>query len=67
MRKDVGVMCNLSQGVKIGLAEGEKAAEEKIIINMHQKGFTLEQIATATDKDIEEVKVIIETGEPAHL
>lgn len=74
MRKDVGVMCNLSQGVKEaafaeglaeGLATGEKAAEEKMMLNMHKKGFTLEQIGTATNKDIEEVKAVIETGKPA--
>ena len=69
MRKDVNVMCNLSQGIEekgiaIGRAEGE-AKIKQIIYNMHNKGFTAEQIAAATDKDIEDVKIIITEKEPA--
>ena len=65
-RKDVSVMCNLSQGIKEdGIAIGEARKEEKIILNMHNNGFTVEQIAMATDKDIEEVKAIIAGKEPA--
>jgi hypothetical protein len=60
-RKEVDVMCNLSQGVwEDGKAEGEA----KIIINMSKKGFTIEQIADVTDKSSEEVKAIIEKREP---
>jgi predicted transposase YdaD len=63
-------MCNLSRGVwEDGKAEGEaigKARKEvKIIINMSKKGYTIEQIADVTDKDVEEVKAIIENREPA--
>lgn len=63
LRKDVSVMCNLSQGIKedgiaIGPAEGE-AKIKQIIYNMHNKGFTVEQIAAVTDEDIEEVKAVI--------
>ena len=39
--------------------------EEKIILNMHNNGFTVEQIAMATDKNVEEVKAIIAGKEPA--
>ena len=65
-RKDVSVMCNLSQGIKEdGIAIGEAIKEEKIILNMHNNGFTVEQIAMATDKNVEEVKAIIAGKEPA--
>lgn len=63
LRKDVSVMCNLSQGIKedgiaIGRAEGE-AKIKQIIYNMYNKGFTVEQIAAVTDEDMEEVKAVI--------
>jgi hypothetical protein len=65
-RKEVDVMCNLSQGVlEKGEARGEAKKEAKIIINMSKKGYTLEQIADVTDKNVEEVKAIIENREPA--
>ena len=49
-------MCNLSQGIR-------EDAREEIIINMRNTGFTIEQIALATQKDEEEVKAIIEKRE----
>ena len=60
-RRDVNIMCNLSQGIKedgiaIGLAEGEA----RIILNMHKNGLTAEQIATYTGTDIDDVIAIIE-------
>ena len=65
-RRDVSVMCNLSQGIKEdGIAIREARKEEKIILNMHNNGFTVEQIAMATDKNVEEVKAIIAEKEPA--
>ena len=61
-RKDVSVMCNLSQGIEEkGIAIGEAG----LIMKMYKNGFTAEQIASATDKDIEEVKAIIAGKEPA--
>ena len=65
IRKDVGVMCNLSQGIKedgiaIGKEIGEAIGEAKIIVTMHNNGFTVQQIADATDKDINEIEEIIE-------
>lgn len=65
LREDMNTMCNLSQGIKekgiaIGEARGEAKSETRIILNMHNNGFTLEQIALAVDKTIEEILSIIE-------
>ena len=60
-RKDVRVMCNLSQGIEEkGIAIGEAG----LIVKMYKNGFTAEQIAAATDKDLEAVKKIIADKEP---
>ena len=65
-RKDVSVMCNLSQEIKEdGIAIGAAREKAQIILNMYKNGFTAEQIASAIDKDIEEVKAIIAGKEPA--
>ena len=64
-RKDVSVMCNLSQEIKEDIAIGAAREKAQIILNMYKNGFTAEQIASATDKDIEEVKAIIAGKEPA--
>ncbi|MDD6056740.1 MAG: hypothetical protein PUB98_00545 [Clostridiales bacterium] len=65
IRKDVSVMCNLSQGIEEkGIAIGEAKAEARIIMRMYKNGFTAEQIAAATDKNIEDVKVIINGEQP---
>ena len=64
LREDVSEMCNLSQGIKEdGIAIGEAKAQAALIGNMHKNGFTAEQIAAAIDKNIEEVKVILESKE----
>ena len=71
-RKDVSVMCNLSQGIKedgieigkeIGKELGKAIGEAGIIINMHNNGFTAQQISAATNKDLKEVEKIIEGKE----
>ena len=60
-RKDVSVMCNLSRGIEEkGIAIGEAG----LIVKMYKNGFTAEQIAAATDKDLEAVKKIIADKEP---
>lgn len=73
LRKDVSVMCNLSQGIKedgiaigkeLGKEIGKAIGEAGIIINMHNNGFTVQQIADATDKDLKEIEAIIEGKEP---
>ena len=69
IRKDVSVMCNLSQGIKEagiaegiekGIAEGMEKGKAEVIMNMHNNGFTLEQIEVATGMTVEEIKAVIE-------
>lgn len=60
-RKDMSTMCNLSQGVKEeGIAIGRREGHAELITKMYKNGLSIEQIAFATDKTIEEVKTIIE-------
>ena len=64
LRKDVDVMCNLSQGIKedgiaIGREEGRAEGEAGIILKMYKNGFSVEQIADATDKKEETVRDMI--------
>lgn len=49
-------MCNLSQGIE---EKGIAIGEARTIMSMYNNGFTAEQIATATDKNIEDVEAII--------
>lgn len=56
IRKDVNIMCNLSQGIR-------EDANAEFIMNMYKKGYTLEQIAEVAGKSIEEIKTIIEKKE----
>ena len=71
-KEDVCEMCNLSQGIKedgiaIGLEKGreegisigEAKAAAVLIGNMYKNGFTAEQIASATDKSLDEVQAIL--------
>lgn len=56
-RKDVSVMCNLSQGVKeYGMME-EKV---KVILKMHQKNYTTAEISDIVDIPEDEVQRLIE-------
>ena len=73
IREDVGAMCNLSQGIfekgeargkAIGEARGKAIGEARIILNMYKNGYTVEQIAGAADKSLEEVRAIVEKKEP---
>ena len=68
-RKDMSTMCNLSQGIKeagiaegreAGIAEGKQREIEKVILNMHKKGYSLEQIMDATELEATELETIIE-------
>ena len=59
-RRDVSTMCNLSQGIK---EDGIAIGEAGLIFKMYKNGLSIEQIASATDKTIEEVKTIIEGKE----
>ena len=62
LRKDVSDMCNLSQGIE---DKGIAIGEARIIISMYNNGFTAEQIAAATDKDIKDIEIIIRGKELA--
>ena len=58
-----GRTAGLAEGREAGLAEGHEAGfiegEAGLILKMYKNGFTAEQIAAATDKDIEEVERLI--------
>ena len=64
-----GRTAGLEEGRTAGLAEGREAGllegEAGLILKMHKNGFTAEQIATATDKDIKEVERMIAEKESA--
>ena len=71
-RKDMSTMCNLSQGVKEegiaigrreGLEEGRREGHAELITKMYKNGLSIEQIASATDKTVEEGRAIIEGKE----
>ena len=57
IREDVSAMCNLSQGIRDNTLVD-------VIMNMYENNFTLEQIAVATKKSVEEIKAVIEKREP---
>ena len=68
MRKDVSAMCNLGEGIEEkgiaigreeGRIEGHKEGEAGLILKMYKNGLSAEQIASATDKQLEEVAKII--------
>ena len=70
IREDVNVMCNLSEdvwekGMKNGMEKGAKTEREKFILNMNQKGYTLDQIADVAGISIDDVKAVIMKKEPA--
>ena len=56
-REDVRIMCNLSTGI-------EEKTTEKIILNMHESKFSVEQISMATKKSKSEIEKIIKNNEP---
>lgn len=57
IREEVSEMCNLSQGIV-------EKTDVKIILNMHRKGYTSEQIAEIVEKTIDEVETVIKKKEP---
>ena len=57
IREDVSAMCNLSQGIRDNTLVD-------VIMNMYENNFTLEQIAVATKKSVEEIRAIIKKREP---
>ena len=70
IREDVSDMCNLSEdvwekGMKNGMEKGAETEREKFILNMNQKGYTLDQIADVAGISIDDVKAVIMKKEPA--
>ena len=72
IREEVKIMCNLSEGVEeMGYVKGEAAGivkgeiigeargKSEIILKMHKKGYSLEQIMEVTDMSKAEIKAII--------
>ena len=72
IRDEVKIMCNLSEGVEeMGYVKGEAAGivkgeiigeargKTEIILKMHKKGYSLEQIMDVTDMSETEIKTII--------
>lgn len=65
--KEDGIAIGLEKGRREGIAEGreegitigEAKAAAVLIGNMHKNGFTAEQIASATDKSLDEVQAIL--------
>ena len=51
-------MCNLSQGVR---EDGRREGEAELIAKMYKNGLSVEQIASVTDKTIEEVEALLTT------
>ena len=60
IREDVSAMCNLSQGIRENAIDN---AITGVIMNMYENNFTLEQIAVATKKSVEEISAIIKKRE----
>jgi hypothetical protein len=59
-RRELGSMCNLSQGI----VEDTKST---IIVNMHKKDYSIEQIAEIVELDEKTVERIIEENSPAYV
>ena len=58
--KEVDTMCNLGQGIEDRAIE---RTNEKFILSMNKKGYTLEQIADITEISETEVEAIINKNE----
>ncbi len=63
-RKEVDTMCNLGQGIEDRVT-AKVTAKNLIdfVMNMYKNKFSLEQISIATDKSVEEIKMIIEKND----
>ena len=55
-----GREAGIAEGREAGIAEGKQREIEKVILNMHKKGYSLEQIMDATDLEAAELETIIE-------
>ena len=55
-RKDVSIMCNLSQKIK---ETGIEMGKREMIMKMHSKGYTTAQIADVAEVDVKQIEDII--------
>lgn len=63
-REKVKVMCNLSTGIEErATKEATEETSEKFILNMHRKGYTLEQIADVAETSVDEIEAVIRRKE----
>ena len=59
-RRDVKLMCNLSEGIEEkALEKGKAEGKAEFILNMYKEGFSLEQIARVAKLGVEEIETII--------
>ena len=54
-----GMVAGRSEGEKIGEARGKTIGKSEVILKMHKKGYSLEQIMDVTDMSEAEIKAII--------
>lgn len=63
-REEVKVMCNLSTGIEERTTkEATEETSEKFILNMHRKGYTLDQIADVAETSVDEIEAVIRRKE----
>lgn len=55
----IGLEKGREEGREEGISIGEAKAAAALIGNMYKNGFTAEQIASATDKSLDEVQAIL--------
>lgn len=54
-----GKMEGIQEGIQEGIKKGMQEGKTQMILNMYQHHFTLDQIATASEKTVDEIKAII--------
>lgn len=60
LRRDVNVMCNLSEGIEErAMEKTTNEVNKKIILNMHKKGYTAAQIAEIVEVSAAEIEAVI--------
>ena len=55
-----GREAGIAEGREAGISEGKQREIEKVILNMHKKGYSLYQIMDATELEAAELETIIE-------
>ena len=58
-----GIAIGMEKGIAIGetkgISIGKERAQSELLRSMYKNGFTVEQIAAAIDKDLEEVRAVL--------